>query len=766
MSYSVPTDPEKLAPRNNLGTTSHVKIWLVITAAFIAYIMGASVVAVLDKVARAAEPRPLVETLAETPDAAVDALKPVLTDTNVTGDWPQWGGSSQRNNVPVGKNIPVDWDIGGFDRKTRKWQSEKARNIRWVAPVGSQTYGNPVVADGKVYVGTNNGAGHLARYPANVDLGCLLAFDIKDGSLLWQHSSEKLPTGRVHDWPLQGVCCAPLVEQDRLWFVSSRGLVLCLDTHGFYDDEDDGPEKSGLATLFKEPPNLDQTLSQGKLPPALRELLLQAGLPLANRVRVKRIKEDQAWQLDVRVKREKLAYVIKRVGDTLVVRSGKYGDEGNTILEIPVALTTGLNEGSISPALRALLMQRGMDLGVDVDVRSVSSNQWQIAADINGISRKIEIGRRGPHLIARKRVSTEDVKEADVVWSYDMMAKLGVSQHNMCSCSVTAWEDILFVNTSNGVDESHINIPNVKAPSFIAMNKHSGEVYWTDTSPEENILHGQWSSPSVAIVDGQPQVIFAGGDGWVYSFYADQGSGGRGTLLWKFDANPKNSEWILGGRGTRNNIIATPVVYKDRIYVAVGQDPEHGEGIGHLWCIDPTKRGDVSPELAVHVDNRTKSIPHRRLQAVSEKDGELAIDNPNSAAVWHYDQFDQDGDGEFQFEESMHRSCGTVSIKDDLLYIADFSGLLHCLDALTGKIHWTYDMLAAAWGSPLIVDDKVYIGDEDGDVVIFNLTAERHDPIAEINMANSVYSTPIVSRNVLYISNKTHLFAISTDGSE
>ena len=35
--------------------------------------------------------------------------------------------------------------------------------------------------------------------------------------------------------------------------------------------------------------------------------------------------------------------------------------------------------------------------------------------------------------------------------------------------------------------------------------------------------------------------------------------------------------------------------------------------------------------------------------------------------------------------------------------------------------------------------------------------------IAEINMKNSVYSTPIVANGVLYISNKTHLFAIAND---
>ena len=71
------------------------------------------------------------------------------------------------------------------------------------------------------------------------------------------------------------------------------------------------------------------------------------------------------------------------------------------------------------------------------------------------------------------------------------------------------------------------------------------------------------------------------------------------------------------------------------------------------------------------------------------------------------------------------------------------------------------------------MDDKVYIGDEDGDVAIFRHSAdprrpwpkeERHQPwYGEINMGNSVYSTPIVADNVLYIANRTHLFAIEQE---
>ena len=107
----------------------------------------------------------------------------------------------------------------------------------------------------------------------------------------------------------------------------------------------------------------------------------------------------------------------------------------------------------------------------------------------------------------------------------------------------------------------------------------------------------------------------------------------------------------------------------------------------------------------------------------------------------------------------MHRTCGTGVIKDDLLFIADFSGLFHCLDAKTGKVHWTYDMLAASWASPLIVDGKVYIGDEDGDICVFELSAEQK-LLSEINMGSSVYSTPVVANNVLFIANKDHVFAI------
>lgn len=132
------------------------------------------------------------------------------------------------------------------------------------------------------------------------------------------------------------------------------------------------------------------------------------------------------------------------------------------------------------------------------------------------------------------------------------------------------------------------------------MNRDTGAVIWTDNSPGANVLHGQWSSPSYGVLGGVPQVLFGGGDGWLYSF-TPEGENGKSKLLWKFDCNPKESPYVLGGSSTRNHIIATPAIYNGLVYVAVGEDPEHGEGEGHLWCIDPTKRGDVSPTQVLYV---------------------------------------------------------------------------------------------------------------------------------------------------------------------
>jgi outer membrane protein assembly factor BamB len=446
------------------------------------------------------------------------------------GSWPMWGGTPDRNQVSNMKNLPADWDV-----KSKK-------NVKWVADLGSQSYGNPVVADGKVFVGTNN---ELVRDPKQPgDRGVLMAFRESDGQFLWQHTHVKLEAGRANDWPYQGVASSPLVEGKRLYYVSNRGVVFCLDTEGFRDNENNGP--------FKD---------------------------------------------------EKL---------------------------------TGPND-------------------------------------------------------------------PDIIWSFDMLEEVGAYPHNMSNSSPVINGDLVYLSTSNGQDESHVHIPSPKAPSIIALNKTTGKLVWEDNSVEDRILHGQWSTPSVGTIGGVLQVVSAQGDGWVRGYEAM-----TGKKLWEFDTNPKDAVWPR----TRNELIATPVIYQDKVYIGNGQDPEHGEGVGHFYAIDATKRGDIT----------------------------------QTGKIWQFDK--------------IRRSISTAAIADGLIYISDFSGYLHCLDQKTGEEYWVHDMLAAVWASPFVVDGKVYLGDEDGDVVVM-AAGKKKEVLAEMNMGSAVYGTFVPANGALFINNRSQLFALA-----
>jgi len=123
-----------------------------------------------------------------------------------------------------------------------RWDLKTGAGVRWTADLGTETYGGPVIAAGKVFVGTNNGK---PRNPAVTgDRGIVMAFGAADGAFLWQAVHDKLPQELNADWPQQGVCSTPAVAGDRLYYLSNRGELVAADTEGFLDGENDGPFRS------------------------------------------------------------------------------------------------------------------------------------------------------------------------------------------------------------------------------------------------------------------------------------------------------------------------------------------------------------------------------------------------------------------------------------------------------------------------------------------------------------------------------------------
>lgn len=471
-----------------------------------------------------------------------------------------WGGSLDRNMVSEARDVSIDFIPPHGD--------EPGRKLLWSAKLGSQTFSPPTVADGKVFIGTNNDGGYRPNHEG--DRGCLLCFSESTGEFLWQLTRPKLETGRVNDWPLQGIRSVACVEGDRLWVITNRAELMCLDTNGFYDDENDG------------------------------------------------------------------------------------------------------------------LVQDEVD---------------------------------------------SELKDADIVWSLDMRDELGVFPHNRILSSPLILGELIFLITSNGVDETHRNVASPEAPAFLAIDKTTGKIAWQDNSPFDKIMHGQWSSPTVASVNGNDQIVMAGGDGWIYSFDADMGG-----LIWKFDLNPKEALWKLGGMGKRNSVIGTPVFVDDSIIVATGQDPEHGEEVGHLYRIDATMQGDVSHQ---------------------NPDGSL---NSNSGMIWSYGGVDLDGDVTGNIGQSIfRRTVATASVANGLVFIPDIGGWAHCIDLETGERQWEHDLLAQVSTGFMVADDKVFICDTDGTLTIVKAGREI-EVLDQKKFKDSLYSHVVIANDKIFVADRRQLY--------
>ena len=258
-------------------------------------------------------------------------------------DWPVWGGNGSRNMISHEKEVVMDFNPGEMD-DDEKVDLSTTQNVKWVAKLGSQAYGNVTIGNGCVFVGTNN---ESPRDPKKKgDRGVVLCLDEKTGELKWQLVIPKLGAGKVSDWEYIGVCSSPAIDGDKVYVVTNRCEVVCLDIHGLTNGND-----------------------------------------------------------------------------------GPYMKEAEYV------------------------KPKGMEDPLD------------------------------------------EKMDADILWMYDMRDELGVFPHNVTSSSALIVGDRVYVATSNGVDWSHTNIPSPLSPSWIALDKNTGELLGEDGSgASENALHAAWSS--------------------------------------------------------------------------------------------------------------------------------------------------------------------------------------------------------------------------------------------------------------------------------
>jgi len=479
-------------------------------------------------------------------------------------DQPQWGEQHSRNMVSGETGLPSSFD------------PETGLNIKWTAPLGDNAYSSPIVAAGKVFVGASNRTPRDPRHEG--DRAVLLCLDEADGSLCWQLVVPRLEGDKYLDWPEIGMCSPPTVEGDRVYTMTNRCEVVCLDINGQADGN-----------------------------------------------------------------------------------GGPYQDEGQHM-----ALT------------------------------------GEPAMEVTAI-------------------------DADIIWLVDLQQAVGMYPHDSAHCSILLDGDVLYLNTCNGVDNTHEVIRKPDAPSLIAMSKETGQVLAQDGERiGPRIFHSTWSSPALANVNGQKQIVFGGGDGVCYAFEALQSAPADQPVetlkrVWRFDCDPTSPkedvhQYLKNQNEGPSIFESMPVVVGDRAYLTVGGDIWWGKRQSWLKCIDVTQSGDIT------------------------ETGEL----------WSYSM--------------PTHCCSTPSVANGLVFVADCAGMLHCVDAATGALCWTHDLGREVWASTLVADGKVYVGTRGRDFWILAAEKEKRE-LASVRFGAPIAATATAANGVLYVASLEHLYAIQQPGS-
>ena len=327
----------------------------------------------------------------------------------------------------------------------------------------------------------------------------------------------------------------------------------------------------------------------------------------------------------------------------------------------------------------------------------------------------------GRHMVPVGREAVAPGKtDADILWLYDMIAELGVRQHDAAHASILIDDRFLYVNTSNGVDDTHRHIASPDAPCLIVIDKLTGRLVARDDEHiGPDVFHCTWSSPSLGVVNGRKLIFYAGPNGIVYAFQPVAEVTEKVQFLkkvWWFDCDPtapkgKVHRFTANRRESPSTLHAMPVFFEDHLYVAGGGDIWWGKREAWLKCIDATGSGDVT----------------------------------TTAEKWSY--------------ALMRHNLSTPAVWGGMAYVADIGRKIHCVDAASGAPCWTHDIQGEMWSSTLVADGKVYVGTRRGEFIVLAAGREKR-VLSSLMLDGPVSGTPVAANGRLYVVTQKRLYSL------
>ena len=356
----------------------------------------------------------------------------------------------------------------------------------------------------------------------------------------------------------------------------------------------------------------------------------------------------------------------------------------------------------------------------------VTSRAEVVCLDLKGLAD----GNDGPYLDEGRHCMPADAPaiaavppDADILWLFDLRAEVGQYPHDSPHMSILLDGDCLYLNTGNGVDNTHRKVGNPKAPSCIALYKNSGRLLARDNEGiGPRTFHESWSSPSLGVIEDRRLLFFGGPDGFCYAFKALSPPFDEKVSLfeceWRFDCDPEAPkeaihDYVGNSKEGPSEIMGMPVVYKNRVYVVAGGDIWWGKRQAWLKCIDATQKGDIT----------------------------------GTGELWSY--------------SIPRQSCATPAILNGLVFVTDDAGGVHCVDAETGEGYWVHQVGRSIWSSVLGAEGRIYVGARNGDFAILAAEKEKKE-LFSTRFPDEIHGTPTAANGVLYIPTLSRLYAIKT----
>lgn len=376
-------------------------------------------------------------------------------------------------------------------------------------------------------------------------------------------------------------------------------------------------------------------------------------------------------------------------------------------------------------------------------------------------------------------------------WSATDNIKWKVPLPEPCNSTPIIWDDHVFV--TQGLDGG-------KRRALIAIQRKSGETLWQRElacSVEETSHRQNPPCSASAVTDGK-------------TVYAQFGSSGvaaydfAGNEVWHRDLGPVLHRW---GNGS------SPVIYKNLLIVFHGPgEPSRLLGLDRktgktVWKseeigINSPIFGSWSTPVIINTKGRDELVMPLPGAKIGGVGWFKAYDPATGDVLWQCDGLGNEvyampivarggsvivgisghngptlavragGKGNvtashllWQTETKTPQRIGSGVINEDLLFIADATGIMECVELKSGKEIWKERLGGNLWGSILLVGDKLYASNLEGDTYVV-AAGREFDLLAKNSVGEATYAALAPSDDELFLRTHKHLYCIKESTNE